>query len=206
MPFALQLVEGQAFGIKCYRYIPFMVRQAVRVLLGRTPLAATAYLRMHHERNNLTSFGAFISLHFRQPQRIPAFMSQLAHGFDVLFKYLFGFRKCGHRLVDAVFAQYVQSRVGRAVGVVGDVVQLGIQRIDIADACWRLAVRPPDRHLPVPHRPQPENRCSRESRSSTCGWISRVVSIASGLDSANTSNSRSTSASNSSGVCAALTT
>jgi hypothetical protein len=31
--------------------LPFMVRQAVRVLLGRMPLTVTAYpLRVHHER------------------------------------------------------------------------------------------------------------------------------------------------------------
>ncbi len=41
-PFALSLSKGE----------PFMVRQAVRVLLGRMPLTATAYpLRVHHERS-----------------------------------------------------------------------------------------------------------------------------------------------------------
>jgi hypothetical protein len=51
----------RANGLK--RFIPpFMVRQAVRVLPGRTPLAATAYpLRVHHERRtNLCSFMATV--------------------------------------------------------------------------------------------------------------------------------------------------
>jgi hypothetical protein len=49
--FALSLSKGSFDNTLNVGHPPFMVRQAVRVLLGRMPLTATAYpLRVHHER------------------------------------------------------------------------------------------------------------------------------------------------------------
>ena len=57
-----------------------------------------------------------------QPQPAPAFVAELAQGFDVALEDVGGVGKGHDGTVDACFAQQVQGGIRRAVGVVVDVV------------------------------------------------------------------------------------
>src|SRR5687767_7044330 len=59
-------------------------------------------------------------------ERVPAVMAELFHRFNVLVEDLARFWESVDRALDAVFAQQVQNRVRRAVGVVADVVDVGL--------------------------------------------------------------------------------
>ena len=111
-----------------------------------------------------------------QSERYPSLDAESLHRLDVVLVDQFGLGKRGDRCIHARLAQQVQHRIGRAIGVVGDVVRVGAGELVPRDESSPPGFRPRGRGAPPRRRRPRESRCTRGSRRGRRGWMSRVVS------------------------------